>query len=70
MHKFWGIGTRSGLKVGGDRSAILVFPFSKKAGASVRKASLILSSDKQYHGSSDVGVFRLTAPFATESFKK
>lgn len=52
------------LHVGGGRATTLVFPFEPRAGADIRRAWLEMVSFKQFGASSDVGVFRLDAPFA------
>ncbi len=52
------------LHVGGGRATALVFPFKPRTGVDVRRAWLAMVSFKQFGTSSDVGVFRLDAPFA------
>lgn len=61
-----GLGHRTVLEVGNHRSTILVFPFFVEPGKRVRTARLVLHSHRQYGAPSDIGVFRLTSPFARE----
>lgn len=49
-------------KVGGKHAAILVFPWEARASATVRSATLHLSSGKQYGKGATVGVFRPDLP--------
>ena len=65
-----GAGQSTKLHVGGNRSTILVFPFQARRDARVLSARLILVSDKQYRAASDIGVFRLFAPFAKSLHEK
>lgn len=58
------LGSGASFSVGGDSSAILVFPFVAEKGRRVRKAKLLLTSHKQWGGGAKVGVFRLTPPWA------
>lgn len=50
------------MKISADETAVLVFPFQPRKGRTVSRASLILSSDRQYGGGTPLGVFRLDAP--------
>lgn len=59
------LGKRPTLQTGQGLSAILSFPFEKKKNATVRSATLVLTSDKQYgNNTSTVGVYRPLLPWA------
>ena len=61
------LGAGASLSVGGNTSTILVFPFGVELGKKVKKARLALSSHKQWGRGADIGVFRLTPPWAAKA---
>lgn len=61
-----GEGPSRNLQMGNKRSTILIFPFEARQGATVRRARLVLVSDKQFVKLSQIDVFRLYASFAIE----
>ncbi|MBL8445223.1 MAG: hypothetical protein JNK52_14330 [Zoogloeaceae bacterium] len=56
------LGNRQTLQVGGDYAAALVFPFQTRPGRQVKRATLVLTSNKQYSGGTAIGAFRLDTP--------
>lgn len=56
------LGEETTLKVATGQNALLVFPFRSHAGRGLRKASLVLVSDKAYGTTTEVGVVRPVLP--------
>jgi len=55
-------GANKVMKVSAGDTSVLIFPFEARKGRSVKSASLLLSSNRQYGGGTTMGVFRLDAP--------
>ncbi|WP_409449952.1 polysaccharide lyase [Aromatoleum sp.] len=58
------LGTAPIFQVGGQNNALLAFPYRQRAGKEIARASLELTSDKQYAGGTEVAVFRPYFPWA------
>jgi hypothetical protein len=61
------LGAGSTFSVGGNDSAVLVFPFKSDGKRQARSAKLVLTSDKQWGRGADVGVFQLLPPWVLPS---
>lgn len=58
------LGSGPSISVGGNSSAILVFPFTAERKRMVIRAKLLLTSSKQWGRGAEVGAFRLTPPWS------
>ena len=63
---FRGLGGKSVLQVGGGHAAVLVFPFDP-TGATLRRATLVLTSNKQYSRVAEIAVFQAFPPSSDSS---
>ncbi len=63
-------GAESVFKVGSDQNAILVFPLESGTQRLIRRASLVLVTDKQYAKPSVIGIFQPMPPWAKPSKRR
>lgn len=57
-------GSSAVLQIGGRYNAILIFPFENPRGRRVARATLEMTSDKQYGGGAEIGVYSLLLPWS------
>lgn len=62
-----GLGGSTIISVGGNDNTIVIFPFQADPARKVVSAELKLTTDKQWHNGSDVGIFQVHPPWATSS---
>src|SRR5690606_7984084 len=60
------LGRSNNFRVGGDRAAILVFPWADRPGQAVASAKLTLKTNKQYGRGASVGVLLPNPPMGKE----
>lgn len=65
-----GTGSALVFQVSSDMNAVLAFPFENRPGRSIRKATLTLTSDKQYAQPPQIGVFHARLPGTDKTEKQ
>jgi hypothetical protein len=63
------LGRSNNFRVGGDRAAILVFPWTDRPGQQVASARLTLKTNKQYGRGATIGVFLPNPPMSKEDVR-
>lgn len=59
------LGASATVSVGGNASAVFVFPFNGDKKRGIRSARVVLTSEKQWGRGADVGVYRLQPPWVS-----